>query len=153
VIDVEPIIHSLLFQKDENWKRSRRVLQPVFGHHQVKADIICQTITECADRMIESFSRYGQLQSDGSLVVPFYPRMQAASLDVITRTALNLETDVHDENDSVLISVREYFSEAMNVAVNAATVFPLLRPIMTFINDHLTAGKMTDLAVSLDQML
>ena len=97
--------------------------------------------------MIAAIGQYAKLESNGSILVPFYPRMQAASLDVIARTALNLETDVHDEKNTVLLAVKEYFSDAMNVAVNTAAVFPFLRPIMTFVNDHMTAGKMTDLAV------
>lgn len=147
-MDVVPIKDSLLFQKDESWKRMRRVLQPVFGQNQVKAQKITQTISECSDRLIESLEKNGQIQANGSILVPFYPKMQATSLDVIARTALNMESNVHDEKDPVLRAVKEYFSEAMNIAVNASTVFPFLRPIMTFINDYMTAGAMTDIAVS-----
>lgn len=148
-LDVVPIKDSLLFQKDAHWKRVRQALQPVFGANQVTAAAITQTISDCTERLIRAFETHGRRQEDGSFLVPFYPRMQATSLDVIARTALNMEEDVHNEKNEVLRAVKEYFSDAMNVAVNASTLFPFLRPVMTFINDYLTAGAMTDLAVSL----
>lgn len=147
-LDVVPIKDSVVFQKDETWKRMRRVLQPVFSQNQVKVEMISRVISECANRLIESCEQRGSEQVDGSLLVPFYARMQATSLDVIARTALNLEADVHNDKDTVLCAVKEYFSEAVNVAVNMATVLPVLRPVMTFVNDYMTAGAMTDIAVS-----
>lgn len=47
----------------------------------------------------------------------------------------------------MLNAVRQYFSEAQNIAIELTILLPFLRPIMTFINNNLTAGKMTDMTV------
>lgn len=79
--------------------------------------------------------------------LPLAVDVHLSSLDVIAQTALNIETDVHDEKNELLHAVRQYFSEAQNIAIELATLLPFLRPLMTFVNNHMTAGKMTDMAV------
>ena len=147
-IDVQPISSSVLFVRDEDWKRVRKVISPVFGIHKVQSEAITKTIDDCIDRLMTALKEKAISKEGRSFVTEIFPRMQATSLDVIARTSLNMTTvDVHDDKDVMTCAVREYFSDAQNIAVAAAIFLPFLRHLMVFINDHLTAGTMTDMIV------
>jgi cytochrome P450 family 3 subfamily A len=148
VIDVQPMSSSVLFIRDDDWKRARKTISPVFGLHKVQSDAITKTIDDSAEKLITALKDKCISRNGRSFVTEVYPRVQATSLDVIARTSLNMTSvDVHDDKDVLTCAVRSYFSDAQNIAVAAAIYLPFLRPIMTFINDHLTAGAMTDLVV------
>lgn len=149
VVDAEPLIYSLVALKDESWKRVRRVISPVFSQHKVLSPDITNEIEGCVERAVAALkSRSKNQKDDGSFESDVYPVMQATTLDVILRTAVNMKThNVHDEKDEILDAVRMFFSEAQNTAVDLAMYLPFLKPIMTFINNHLTSGKMTDMVV------
>ena len=149
VIDAKPIVYSLVQLKDEDWKRVRRVISPVFSQHKVMSSSIREEIDSCVDRTIAALkSRALNVFVNGSFESEVYPVMQATTLDVILRTACNMKNhDVYDEKDPILHAVRQFFSEAQNNAVWLAMYVPFLRPLMTFVNNYLTAGKMTDMVL------
>ena len=146
ILNAKPIIDSILVTRDDHWRRARRVMSPTFANNKVTSPPIMNTIELCVDSLVNKIRSFSKGDNE-PFEANFYPAMQAASLDVIARTALNIETDVHNEKNELLHAVREYFSEAQNIAIELATLLPFLRPLMTFVNNNMTAGKMTDMAV------
>ena len=148
VIDAEPMIHSVLVLRDDVWKRVRRVITPVFSNNKVNSVEIVTDIESCIDRTIDSLKkRATNTQPDGTFLVDVEPVMQATSLDTICRLALNMKPDVHQPGNDILNAVKEFFNGSQNTAVDLAILLPFLKPLMTFVNNHLTSGKMTDLVV------
>lgn len=148
VIDAEPMIHSVLVLKDDEWKKVRRVITPVFSNNKVNSDDVVTGIESCIDRTIEALKRNASVtESNGTFTVDVNPVMQATSLDTICRVALNMKPNVHEPGNDILNAVKEFFSGAQNKAVDVAILLPFLKPLMTFINNYLTSGKMTDLVV------
>ena len=147
-IDVQPISTSIVFLRDDDWKRVRKTISPVFGQHKVQSEAITATIDQCTQRLMTSIKEKAVSRDETSFVTEVFPLIQATSLDVIARTSLNMTSvDVHNDKDVLTNAVREYFSEAVNIGVVAALYLPFLRPLMTFVNDYLTAGAMTDLVI------
>lgn len=147
IVDAKPMIDSLLVIKDDRWKRVRRIISPTFSHSKVTSPAITSLIESCVDSLMLKLSSYRTSDSDRCVEVNIYPIAQATSLDIIAKTALNMNEDVHREDNVLLNAVRQFFSEAQNIAIDIATLLPFLRPVMTFVNNNLTAGKMTDMAV------
>ncbi|KAI1301629.1 Cytochrome P450 3A24 [Halotydeus destructor] len=147
-IQAKPIIYSVLTLVDEAWRRVRRVISPIFSQNKVTGPVITDAIESCVDAAINRIKSSGNpSQSTAPFEADIYPVMQAFTLDVIARTALNIHTDVHNPDNELLNAVRQYFSEATNIAVELASFFPFLSPLMKFVNDNLTAGKMTDMTL------
>lgn len=145
VIEVKPLIDSILIKKGQEWQTARKAMSPPLSHSKVNSPPISTIIAECVDRFMAAINPENCQQP---FVVDIGDRLNRFSLDVILRTSMDMDADVYSKDDLLTKAVREYFDGASNNAVLIAEAVPVLRPIMRLINDHITSGKMTDLMVA-----
>lgn len=137
VIDVEPLSYSLVNSKGQHWKDVRRILTPAFSAAKMK--LMLDTMNRNADRMVEVMGGFSGHDFDISVLV------QALTLDVIGSCALAMDVRSQgNPKDELFVAVRDFFRYAQNMVVDMALFLPFLKPIFLFINNYLTAGKMTD---------
>ncbi|XP_054160905.1 thromboxane-A synthase-like [Oppia nitens] len=139
-LNARPFVSSLLALRGDRWRHVRRVMTPFFSHHRVSSPEITAIIEESVDRSI------AKIIDDQKFLVNVTDRMQSITLDIICRIGLDMrDTDVHDEDSQLKRAAQEFMASATNLVVIWASFLPFLRPVLTFINNYLTAGRMTDL--------
>lgn len=143
-IGAKPFTDSIVFLRGDRWKHVRKVITPTFSHNKVMSNDIIDIIIGC----VNTFIGFVEQQDSKTPIINIEDRMQALTLDVINKCALNLNYNKPQEsNDKLLVALNEFLNNAMNPAVDLALFFPFLRPVFRLINNYLTAGRMTDMTV------
>ncbi|CAG2163789.1 unnamed protein product [Oppiella nova] len=138
-LNAKPFVSSLLALRGERWRQVRRVMTPFFTHHKIASEEITDIINKSIDTCIANIMTQTEQR------VKVEDRMQSITLDIICKVGLNMhDTDVHEDNSELRSAAKEFMVSATNVVVICASFFPFLRPILSFINNYLTAGRMTD---------
>ena len=138
-LKVKPLISSLIALRGDRWRHVRRVMTPSLTHHKITSKEITDILIESIDKSI------AKIEEQKDNVVKVEDRMQSITLDIVCKCVLNMyDTDVHEEDSQLKKAAKEYMESAKNVVVVFAHFFPFIRPILTFINNYLTAGRMTD---------
>lgn len=124
------------------------MITPAFSHARVTTEKMTDNINKCIDTFLEIVKSRLDPQTKMA-VVDVYDRIQGVTLDVIVRTALNMQdANVQQPNDDLFVAVQQYFQYAQNEVVLLAIKIPLLRPLLEFVNNYMTAGRMTDVTVA-----
>jgi cytochrome P450 len=141
-INAKPFVDSLMCLRGDDWRRVRRVITPFFSHHKVCSKEITDIIINSVNTFIKD------VEECKTSIIEVSDRMQSITLDVICKCALNIfDNDVHQKDSQLKSAAQEFMESAQNVAVDAAVFFPFLRPILAFINNYMTAGRMTDMII------
>ena len=64
---------------------------------------------------------------------------------VISRTSFALEEKVYEPDNHLVAIVSEYFRFAGNVLVELGTLIPVLKSLLTFVNNNLSSGRLIDM--------
>lgn len=143
VLDVKPIIYSILCLRGQRWKEVRSVLTPSFSSSKIKL------MTSIMDQKVTNMLEVVKQKALADDMFDMYDVVQGLTLDVIADCALATKTNcVRNPKDPFLLSVRNFFLHAHNKAVEYAIFFPFIANILTFIANFLTAGQMTTMIVS-----
>jgi len=143
-VNAKPFIYSLIFVKDKNYRRVRKLLSPLFKPKSPSLVYFKTVFEDCAKRFCLHISHS---HNHAEFVIDVYDKVQCFTLDVISRSLLNIETNVYDKDDYIMNAVREFFKMTENEAVYLAFSFPFFSLLFTFINNYLTAGKMTKILI------
>lgn len=144
VLDVVPMRDSLICTEGERWRRSRKTISPVFANNKVNQPPISTVIKDCVERFMDKINPTDSCQP---FTLDIDERIRCFTFDVICRTSLAMEADLYAGNDPLMNAVKEYFDFASNPAVVLGEICPFFATILAFINNYMTAGKMTDLIV------
>lgn len=143
VLDAWPLNETLLDQKDENWKRIRSILTPTFSAIKIKK------MTEIMNRKADTLLNVIEKFADKDQIFDMYKLVQGLTLDIIGECVLALKVRCQeDENDPLLVSVRDFFKYSNNIAVMTVIMFPPMKFILEMINKYLTSGRMTSITVN-----
>ncbi|RWS18740.1 hypothetical protein B4U80_08632, partial [Leptotrombidium deliense] len=145
VIDAKPLKHSLLALTGETWKNVRKIVSPTFSQNKVNATAIKDLVEQCVDQLISEIEKEGSKGKHFNVDV--LEKLQAFTLDVISKTALEIETDVYEKNNELMNAVRDFFEHAWNPVVETVLLVDFLKPIVEFIVKFISMGKMTDMVV------
>ncbi|XP_015781214.1 cytochrome P450 3A18-like [Tetranychus urticae] len=146
VLDVDPLRHSLFAIGGESWRRSRKTISPLLSRFKVNSPPISDVVDDCVNNYI-SHLRPEEVPTDEPFTINIVENVHRFTFDVICRTSLGMKTDCYSENDQLVQAVVDFFENAFNNAVLLGEMFPFFASILTFINNYLTAGKMTDTIV------
>ncbi|CAG2115301.1 unnamed protein product [Medioppia subpectinata] len=138
-LNAKPFVSSVLALRGERWRHVRRLMTPFFTHHKISSQEITDIVVNSVDTCVL------KIMTQKEQIVKVDDRMQSITLDIICKCGLNMyDTDVHEENSQLKSAAKEFMASAHNSVVIFATFFPFLRPILSFINNYLTAGRMAD---------
>ena len=122
IIKFEPFHSSLIQQRGQRWKRSRRILSPAFTQHKIALQTSKTVVNESVGRFlafIESSSNFGD-----NFNLSF--GMKCFSLDIITRLAFNMEpNDIYDEHCTLRELAVEFLEQSSNVPVALTAYLPI----------------------------
>lgn len=141
-LNARPFVSSLLALRGDRWRHVRKVMTPSLSHHKIKCPEIERIVENSVDMCIKRIEA-----KEGS--VPVEDLMQSITLDVVCKSVLNMyHTDVHEDHSSLRNAAKEYMLSARNILVVSAQFLPFLRPVLSFINNYVTAGRLTDLLLT-----
>ena len=144
-IEAKPFVNSLVYLRGHRWKCIRKSMAPTFKQNKI---ISSKCLIDCITSCVQKFVEFVERQESEDIVIDVEHRMQSITLDMICKTALSLNEDLNPKTtEELLLSLNEYLNNAMNPIVDLALFFPFLRTVLRFINDYLTAGRMTDMIV------
>ncbi|XP_054165940.1 cytochrome P450 3A30-like [Oppia nitens] len=133
VIKAVPFVDSVIFVRNQSWRRIRSVI--VFALKRLEiSGLLRQTVRQTVEE------RVLQLVGDGG-VCDVTLLTQEIAFDVICKAGLHWTPD---SKDDIRRSLDAYLEMAVNIIVDVVTCFPPLRPILAFLNNHVTAGRVTD---------
>lgn len=143
VLDVKPLIYSILSLRGQRWKDVRSVLTPSFSSSKIKL------MTSIMDQKATNMIQVVKQKALDSEMFDIYQVVQGLTLDVIADCAFAMKANcVRNPKDPFLLAVRNFFLHAHNKAVEFAIFVPLVAKILTFVANFLTAGQMTTMIVS-----
>lgn len=64
---------------------------------------------------------------------------------VISRTSFGLEEKVYEPDNHLVAIVSEYFRFAGNIFVELGTLIPVMKSVLTFVNNNLSSGRLIDM--------
>ena len=129
MIKAEPIIYSLIFLKDNNYQRVRKLMSPLF-----KEKVITSFFINIFEDCVKNFCfNLNPNQNSSTFVIDIYEKIQCFTFDVILKSLLNIETNVYEKDNILMNAAKTYFKSAENQAVLFATVFPFLASLLAFI--------------------
>jgi len=150
-LDAKYLIDSVLALKNERWAYVRRILTPVFSYTKVHSGTfdpeIKASIMELNNEIIKRIreSKMVDLNGQKSAEFDIHNITQAFTLDVISRTSFGLEEKVYEPDNHLMRIVKEYFQFAGNIFVELAMLVPVLKAILTYINNNLSSGRLIDM--------
>ncbi|CAL1286964.1 unnamed protein product [Larinioides sclopetarius] len=140
-LDMKPFNKTVVHLKDKRWKEVRSFLTPTFSSGKIKL------MTDIVDKKVDITLDIVEKHAQKNEMFDIYELVQGLSLDVIAACALAMETHCQEiSKDIFLISVRDFFRNAHNQAVDNAIKFPFVETIMSFLFKYMTkSGQMTSL--------
>ena len=138
-LNARPFVSSLLALRGDRWRHVRKVMTPSLSHHKINCQDIKNIVENSVDLCIKRIE-------ENSGLIAVEDLMQSITLDVVCKCVLNMyDTDVHQNKSSLRTAAKEYMLFARNILVVSAQFLPFMRPVLSFINNYVTAGRLTDL--------
>ncbi|XP_040062088.1 cytochrome P450 3A5-like [Ixodes scapularis] len=138
VLNVEPYISSLLGVEGAEWKKTRRVLNPIFTAAKIK--MMSQIMAGCSEEMLGIVGR----KFDGGEAVDMLQIAQGLSLDVISKCALAWKVNCQtNTTDPLLRAMHSVVDDAENTLIQYAIALPILRKIAEWIYPYASYYKIT----------
>ncbi|GFT45369.1 cytochrome P450 3A41 [Nephila pilipes] len=142
VIDVSPLNKTVIGLKGKRWKEVRNLLTPTFSSGKIKM------MTNIVDKKVDVTLNEVSKKAENNEIFDIYQLVQGLTLDVISDCALAMKTHCQEnQQDIFLVAVRDFFRFASNRAIDYAIMFPFVAAIMSFMNNYMISGQMTNLIV------
>ncbi|XP_068226086.1 cytochrome P450 3A40-like [Palaemon carinicauda] len=145
LVEVEPIISTIVGLRDQRWKDVRSVLTPTFSMAKMKLmiGIINERVTELLDIVSEHNTEKKPLE--------WYRTFQGLTLDVICEAVLAMKRHCQrdQDDDLVLSSTRSFLRNAINPVVHLLNYFSVFLNVLAFVYNKLAlSGRVTNMIVS-----
>ncbi|KAK0405384.1 hypothetical protein QR680_017960 [Steinernema hermaphroditum] len=113
---------SLIVKTDDDWRNVRNTITPAFTSGKMKSMI--PTMDSCAKIFCEVIGEYADKQEK----IPLKEVCGKVTIDVISRTALGIESNVQrDENEPILEHAKKIFgTQGVSFRVFLITLFPTI---------------------------
>lgn len=139
---------------DDRWRQVRRVLTPAFNSTRIKSSVLAnQMIGESVFRLMailkepETCPGYIQIQSDdnGKLIVNVSEMSKRYTLDTISHYAFAIDNEDFYRQSPLFTMVEHFFvNNCDTVLVRSAMIYPFMKNLLKFINDHISSGPIID---------
>ncbi|XP_066941637.1 cytochrome P450 3A29-like [Macrobrachium rosenbergii] len=145
LVEVEPIINTLVGLRDQRWKDVRSILTPTFSMSKMK--LMIGIINERVSELLEIVSDRNAAEKP----LEWYSMFQGLTLDVICEAVLAMKRHCQrdQDNDLVLSSTRKFLRNAINPVVHLLNYFNIFLSVLAFVyNTFALSGRMTNMIVT-----
>lgn len=121
---------SLLFLRDEKWRKMRTLLSPIYTSSKLK--YTCKLLTKCIDEFIELHKK--RAGTEGLVEIETYDVFSRVICDGISNTALGFQSDCVVNQDSELYKIADDIKIDFRNPITTALIFtfPKLFKILRF---------------------
>ncbi|XP_075677124.1 cytochrome P450 3A40-like [Dermatophagoides pteronyssinus] len=154
MIQLQPFSSSILALRDDRWRQVRRVLTPAFNATRIKSSVSAgRIIGESVNRLMAILNRpdtkcIGYIRpydSDGKLMINVNEMSKRFTLDTICHYAFAIDDEDFFRQSPLFNMVEHFFTHNCNtVLVRSAMIFPFMKNVLKFINDHVSSGPIID---------
>jgi cytochrome P450 len=126
--DSQETEHNLVRLRDNEWKESRKILNPMFTTKRLKE--LATMMNEVENTLMEVLDE----KCEKNETIPAYKTAQGLTFQIITKTAFAMDVDCQrDENHPLYTSVKAWLAYPFSILIFLIVMFPGIKGFFQFL--------------------
>ncbi|CAG7828176.1 unnamed protein product, partial [Allacma fusca] len=134
--DAQQTEHNLVRLRDNEWKESRKILNPMFTTKKLKQ--LATMMNEVENTLMDILDE----KCERKEIIPAYKTAQGLTFQIITKTAFAMDVDCQrNENDPLYTSVKAWLAYPFSILIFLMVMFPGIQAFFRFFLRFETRNK------------